>query len=193
MSARDYLEVCSELLEARKDKERLDAQLAESARLAERLTQECTRERELRKQAELTEDNIQRVASELEAMLRDHWECPDRGAATLYCAAIVCGFSRAWKEDAPANGIAASFDFPEIGRLEIQIRRVEGKTASESIGELRQQLSDCQQQIAKLEEDLVIAQQVIAKQTSLLERIDAALNGETPAEKVRALLNGEPA
>lgn len=65
-------------------------------------------------------------------------ECGMRKALEPYMAALLSAFATAWKDNPPENGFIQTVPFPEIGSLELQIRRVEGgKTAAESLAELR--------------------------------------------------------
>jgi hypothetical protein len=86
-------------------------------------------------------DTICDSAKELAEMLREHWKAPgETDALTLYAASIIAGFATAWKDKPPANGTLHHLVFPEIGTVELCVRKIDGKPASKVIQELQEQL-----------------------------------------------------
>lgn len=75
-------------------------------------------------------------ARELLALLRDKWACPDADAMTLYLGSILAGIAEEWNENPPENGFTHAAEFPGIGKLQIEIHKVDGKSATESLREL---------------------------------------------------------
>ena len=88
-------------------------------------------------------DAIQNTSAQLFELLREHWKAPaETNALTLYAVSFAAGFAKAWKENPPPNGIVWSGTFPEIGKVEISLRKSDGKTPAEAIKELERQLAE---------------------------------------------------
>lgn len=82
----------------------------------------------------------QSAANELADFLRDKWSVKDTDAIAIYCAALVAGIVEGWTKMKPENGFVHVSNFPDIGRVEIDIHRADGKSAAETIGELHAQV-----------------------------------------------------
>ncbi len=86
-------------------------------------------------------DNYNSCAHELADLLRDKWSVKDADAITIYCAALVAGIVEEWAKTKPENGFVHVSNFPDIGRVEIDIHRADGKSAAETIGDLYTKLA----------------------------------------------------
>lgn len=93
-------------------------------------------------------------ARELLALLRDKWACPDADAMTLYLGSILAGIAEEWNKNPPENGFTHALDFPGIGRLQIDIRKIEGKSVAESLLDVTQRLEDAERKARALEHKL---------------------------------------
>jgi hypothetical protein len=72
-------------------------------------------------------------AKELLDSLRDHWRAESYDAITLFMVAFVGGIKTEFLNLLPENGFVTSAVWPEIGALEIDIHRVTGKPAAETM------------------------------------------------------------
>lgn len=79
-------------------------------------------------------------AKELLVLLRDKWACLDADAMTLYLASILAGIAEEWNKNPPENGFTHASDFPCIGRMQIEIRKIDGKSAAESLRDTAKRL-----------------------------------------------------
>ncbi len=79
---------------------------------------------------------VEASAVELVELLRDKWACPNVDAMTLYFASFMAGFSTEWRKNPPKNGFTHSCSFPDSGRMEMEVRRVDGKSVTETIIEM---------------------------------------------------------
>lgn len=87
------------------------------------------------------------AAEELADLLRSHWKSPDQDAMTMFMLAIVGGIADAWAGNPPENGFVQQSIWPKIGPIEIQIRKVSGKSAAQSLVEVQAELTAARQQI----------------------------------------------
>lgn len=78
----------------------------------------------------------EKSSDELLEVLREKWPAVPSDALTLYLGAFMSGFVSEWQKNPPENGVTTSAVFPGIGKVEIEIRRVEGKSAAERLAEL---------------------------------------------------------
>jgi P4 family phage/plasmid primase-like protien len=56
-------------------------------------------------------------------------------AITVFLTGLASGIHASWLNNPPENGLTTSATWPDIGRLEIEIRRISGKTAADTIGD----------------------------------------------------------
>ena len=113
----------------------------------------------------------QECAVDLLDAIREVWKAvelpPD--ALTLYLASFIAGFARAWEDNPPQNGFVHAVVFPNIGKLQIEVRRIDGKSAAESLAEMQQQLRTAEEQ---RDYELNRAEQAIADAAEDTRRLD---------------------
>lgn len=115
-------------------------------------------------------------AQELSELLRDKWNCPDVDAMTLYLVSLLCGVQAEWLLNIPDNGFIASTTLPEVGKVEIAIRRFDGKSAAESLRELQAENDRLSHRIEVTDTNAMraYAQEVIGL-TREIERLNAVI------------------
>lgn len=86
---------------------------------------------------------IRQASAELLEALRDKWHCKNADAMTLCLAAILAGIAEEWVKNPPPNGFTHTAVFQDpIGKLTIDIRKIDGKTPAEVIKELQTELNE---------------------------------------------------
>jgi hypothetical protein len=107
---------------------------------------------------ELTEangfiDDIRLCGGELFDALREQWQAPmEMDAMTLYMTSFIALFVQEWEKDPPKNGFVTRAVFPRIGKLELDVHRVEGQSAAEAIGDMKRRAEAAEAEAGRLRE-----------------------------------------
>lgn len=110
---------------------------------------------------------ISSSAAKLRDMVGDKFGCKDQDALTLYFASLLAGIAQEWAKNPPPNGFTSAVEFPTIGKLELNIKSINGKSAGVMLQEAQERERVLTERVKRLREaatlcDLMFKRQLAA-------------------------------